>query len=481
MTVAKKTHWLRTTILVLLICGIAGTALAAFRFRQDSTRTYAAASLQFSFDGAADGLAPNGNAFNVSGLSSEAVLSEALEATGLSGTYTVEQLRDSLAVTASYPGDILEQLTQYDSLLDTSSEQQLRISQYHPTLFGVRLYSDFDAAISREQLEALLKAILEAYRADFARNYAVSLDWLDDRVYVMDQYDYSQQLAIIEEVVNQQARYAGELYQKEPTFRSGGKSFDDMSVRLSNLVDVDIARLNATISMNALSRDTERLLTQYRFSVRDLNRQLEAQTTLKEHLDRLMDGYEKNEIIYLSGADSVTKIDGNSSETYDALVTRRKAVADAITQINARLATIQQRLAELVRVGGSEVQAAAEEMTDLEIKTDAFEEMTRAEIAAAEAAVAQQKEVLELRIAALLAKKNAATDDFRAMLKAFTDDHINERTVRTFNYTYYTPKLLSGAFLVQVVKTAGPICALGFMLCMALLILSRRKEEKGIH
>ena len=38
-------------------------------------------------------------------------------------------------------------------------------------------------------------------------------------------------------------------------------------------------------------------------------------------------------------------------------------------------------------------------------------------------------------------------------------------------------RLLSGTFLKQAIKTAGPIVALGFMVCVALIIVSRRKES----
>ena len=54
-------------------------------------------------------------------------------------------------------------------------------------------------------------------------------------------------------------------------------------------------------------------------------------------MDRLIASYDKNDIIYLSSTDSLTKIDGNSSETYDELVSQRKEVSDGITQIITRI------------------------------------------------------------------------------------------------------------------------------------------------
>ena len=50
----KKTHWLRNTLIVLIICGLIGTVLAAILFNGENNRTYATASIQFSFEGAAE-------------------------------------------------------------------------------------------------------------------------------------------------------------------------------------------------------------------------------------------------------------------------------------------------------------------------------------------------------------------------------------------------------------------------------------------
>ena len=56
----KKTHWLRNTLIVLIICGLAGTILAAILFNGENNRTYAVSSIQFAFEGSAEGKAPNG-------------------------------------------------------------------------------------------------------------------------------------------------------------------------------------------------------------------------------------------------------------------------------------------------------------------------------------------------------------------------------------------------------------------------------------
>ncbi len=491
MSAAKKTHWLRNTIIVLLVCGIAGTLLAAVQFTRHPKRTSAVASLQFSFDGAAEGVAPNGHVFNVEDLTSDEVLEAALSAAGLSGTYTADQLRGNLAVTGSYPEDLVEQVMSYESLMSFAANRELTVNEYHPTLFTVALYGDFDKAISQTKLEELLQGVMDSFCARLTQTTSVSLDWGEDAIYALDKYDYPQQLEVIQETMTQQARYAEEMYGKEPTFARDGKGFNDIYVRFNSLIESDIQRLNASITMNALTRNTARLLTQYQFEIRDLNNQLTKQTEQLERLDALIASYEKNEIIYLSTTDSLTKIDGNSSETYDALVTARKDVSDKITKINSKITTYQLKLADLMKDSAeqtataqtsaeSDAQPAATETMEVEQIQELTEEEIAAAAAAAEEAAKQQTATLEKGIESLVARCNAVTDDFKALLDAYNAQEINPQTVRVFNRKYLAPKLISGSFARKVIMTAGPLCAVGFMVCMVLLIASRRKEERRV-
>ena len=78
----KKTHWLRNTLIVLIACGVASMILAAVLFISDSGRTSASTTIQFSFDGAAEGKGPDGYAFDLSGFTSDEVLDTALSSCG---------------------------------------------------------------------------------------------------------------------------------------------------------------------------------------------------------------------------------------------------------------------------------------------------------------------------------------------------------------------------------------------------------------
>ena len=480
----KKTHWLRTTILVLVACGIVGLILSAVLFFRDPGPTYASATLVLTFDGAAAGIAPNGVPFDLRELNCDEVLSEGLKAAALEGTYTPEQIRPSLTVRGVYPDAMAEQVMHYESLLNFTTSRELTVGDYHPTTFGITLTNDFDKSISRDQLTALLKGITEAYRSYFSRVYAYGLD-TDSTIFKLEDYDYPQQLQIIEGRPSSISDYAQELYEKDSAFRFRGDGFNDICVRLNNLIDSSITRLSADLTINALTRDTERMLTQYQYQILDLSIQREKQNQELSKLDKLIVSYEKNEIIYLSTSDSLTKIDGNSSETYDALVDRRKEVADGITELGSQITNYTLMINDLLSSTAALRPDELEEELPPETTEGAEENETAGmpeklspeEIAAVEQRLNSQRAVLEENIQTLVSDGDTVISEFRAMLESFNAQQLNNLTVSISGLTYKAPKILSSAFIKLAIKTAGPIVALGFMVCMVLIVISRKREE----
>ncbi len=460
----KKTHWLRNTLIVLVICGLAGTVLAAIQFNGENNRTCAAASIQFAFEGSAEGKAPNGYPFDLSGFTTDEVLDAALEASGLTGTYTAEQLRENLTVTAVYPEKIAEQMTKYVSLLDTEADNTAAVTDYHPTQYSVTLYNDFDKGISSGKLSELLGNILTAYRAYFAKTYAASLDRANP-ITDLPEYDYAQQMEAISESVSQQIRYAEEMKELAKDFRLNGKGFGDIVTRYQSLQG-DISRLNATITLNAVSKDRTRLQKRYEMEIRELQIRLDS---LKEELKQAeaqVNSYDKDGIIYVSANGTLSRVGSDTTQTYDKLVEIRKKVSDKIAETEAKIALYQARLDDMTGAA-----AKAENAGEAE-DASAVEQLDRKELEALQKTV-------EEKISALTEKKDVIASDFAAMLDAYSAQQINERTVSATAVKYTAPSLFSGGFVKKALKTAGPFCAVGFMVCLVLLIRSRRKEEKA--
>ena len=465
MTTVKKTHWFRNTLIVLIICGLIGTVLAAVLFFGESNQTFATAAIQFSFDGAAKGMAPNGYAFDVSGITSDEVLEKGLEASGLTGSYTVEDIRASMNVTGVYPERIAEQMTKYVSLLDTEADMQAVLSDYHATRYSVTLYNNFDQNIGSGKLMELLQNILTIYRSYFAKTYSASLETTDP-ITDLQEYDYAQQLEAIRTGVNQDSRFALEIQELAPDFQLNRKSFGDIVVRYQNL-GKDIDRLEATITLNAVSKDRTRLQKRYEMEIRTQGFQLESLTEELKQIEEQVNAFEKDGIIYVSANGALSRVGSESSDTYDKLVEKRKNVSDHIAEINATIALYQARLDDMTGAAAKAAEAAgeAEDVT-------AVEELTAAEKAALKAEVGKKINTLQI-------KRDSVRRDFAAMLDAYAAQEINEKTVSVSGLKFKSPSILSGAFIVKAIRTAGPICAVGFMVCMVLLIISRRKEGKS--
>ncbi len=487
----KRSLW-KLTICVLVICGIVGTVISGILFKKNPAKTSAYASMEFSFEGAASGIAPNGYAFDLSKVTSDEVLEAALKDAGMTDKYTVAQIREQMEVQGVYPEDIVEQMTSYESVLDFSANRTVMASTFHPTLYSIVLYNNFDKSISKDDLQKLLGCILSAYKDYFTRTYAAGSNDIEMQATLKD-YDYPQQLTILTHQIEESVTYAEEMYEKKPGLMIGGKGFNSIAVELTNLIDTDISKLSANITINALTKNPDRLIIQYNYEIRSLNNQLDKKNAQLERMDALIKSYDKNEIIYLSTTDSLTKIDGNSSETYDKLVTARKEVADEITTLKSNIATYQLRLKNLT--GEPEEEQPKEEdkkdtpATDVTegsgegdeettVPQQSQEEIDALAKAAAEAKAAQTA-ALEADIDVLLAKRESIMKDFQALIKLYNDQQINDLTVNVSDVKYSTPKLLSGAFIKQTLKVAGPIVLAGFIVCAVLFIIRNRKEEKA--
>ena len=482
---SKKRSWIRIFAIALIAAFVAGTALSAVLYKVNPTRTYARATVQMTFDGAADGIAPNGSTFSIGEMASDRVLSAALESAGLDGQISVSDLRGSLYIQGSYPSDMLNQVMSYESLMDFTVNREVTVSDYHPTQFTANLYDDF--GLSKAQLTGLLDAVMKAYADDFAASYALTVSApVYSGVLYPDQIDYAQRISVLESNVDQMASYAQSMAERDPSLTADGiGGFSDIVVRLNDLKENDLETLRARVSADALSMDVSRLLSQYRYQVQISTNQLDAQKRRLDRLDKLIASYDKNEVIYLSTTDSLTKIDGNSSQTYDLLIDLRKQTAEGITQIQARIDDYNSRIDVIMGNDEPDADTSANDPGLLASLLGGGEDAQTDEPADLQEAAAEAQELLrekteafEAGFSAAVAKRDGIIADFAALLKAFNEQEINDTTFSVTKAKYYAPRFLSSAFALKVVKTAGPICALTLIACLAALVLSRRREEK---
>ncbi|MBR3429185.1 MAG: hypothetical protein IKG87_03705 [Clostridia bacterium] len=463
----KKTHWLKTTLLTLVACGIAGLILAVILFNANPERTGASSSIEFSFKGAAEGVAPNGLRYDLGGFTSDEVLNAALQSAGMEGKYTAAQLKENLIVSGVYPKNIVEQMTRYESILQGDAGR-VAAADYHATLYNVTLYNDFDKSISKADLEKLLGSIMTEFRARFEKTYSVFLA-KDSLIDNLSDYDYAQQLELLEGSIVRYENFAAQMAREHAEFLQDGEGFVDIAARYTDLRVSDLERLSGIVTMNALSKDQERIVAQYENQIKVLTIRLTEMTQEAKDTENLINQYSKDDIIYVSTAEALQQISGASAQTYDELVRRRVDIEENIAATNKELAEIQLKLKDIQgeKAAATENGEEAENTNETAQTAMVSEEDRQARVA-----------VVEKGISNAVNKLNAVTEDFTAFLKAYSEQEMNDRTVAVTAVKYNAPKLLSGSFIKMALKTAGPICAVGFMICLIGIIISRRKEEK---
>ena len=468
----KRTHWLRNTVITLAVCALAGIILAVILFNANPERTSASSSIQFSFNGAAEGLAPNGYRFDLSGFTSEEVLSAALADAGLADRYTADQIRDNLLITGAYPENIIEQMTGYESLL-TGDAGRISVKDYHATYYTVTLYNDFDRNISRANLEKLLENVMAEFRTYFEKTYMFFLG-ADNLLESLSEYDYPQQMEVLESAVSRHETFAGQMAEEHPEFLVNGEGFADIAVQYRILRTSDLERLSGIVTMNALSQDQDRITDQYENRIKVLEIRLKELNQRAKDMDSLISRYNKDDIIYVSTAGTLQQVGGNSTETYDSLVQSYHAVEASISSLNKELIQVQQKLADIQGEDAAQTEKTAETAATSETDEAAAEQIA---VVSEEEREAHRK-VVEDNISATKAKLDAITERFAAVLKAFFEKEMDDSTLAVSEVQYDSPKLLSGEFAKKVIEVAGPICAVGFIACLVGIIISRKKEEK---
>ena len=531
------TLWRR--VICLLCCALViGIIVSFVTFFKSRSEDRVAVTLQMSFDGAADGIAPNGYRFDVAELLSDEVLTGALKASSLDGKCTADEIRKCITVAGRYPQDIVDQTMSYDSLLDFTANRQLTIDKFHPTQFTITLTNSADNRLTKAQMQSLLENIIAEYKTYFAEGSVMGRTD-ESKTFDLANYDYAQQLEIIERRIRIMENYATEMYENEPSFRSSDGGFNDIVVRLDNLITNDISRISAKLTLNALTKDPERLLSQYRYELKNLNNQLNAQSKVLGLVDKIVEAYEKAEILYISTQDALTKIDGNSSITYDKLVEIRKDIADSNTKLNSRKEDILLKLQDLL--GGvdsnvvvnsnseflnrEEPQETGENdddstdastdgegntddtgetanngtsdngsgnngsdngksddgsgngTTDIDITSWTDEQIVAALQKAAENS-AGQRESLEKEISLLVARCDEVMKDFNKMLQDWNAEKVNDLTMEVGKYSYSRQGVISSAFIRNGIKRTGPFMALAMIISLIMIISANAKEDK---
>ena len=444
----KRFPRLLAYLIAVIIAGLIGLAIAGNKyFKTERTERSAVMLLEFLYDGAARHKTPDGGNFSIDEIRNEEILNAALAACGMSDRYSAEQIAPAIQVRGSYPRDILRKIKSYHSLFDFTESRGITVKEYFPTAYSLKLFDSFDTGISDSELSSLCEAIAVVYRDYFVDAYVYTVAdakrEIDDDI---GSYDFSQQVQVYENILLTLEGFAKEMYSVDTAYTYQGSSFNDIYQKLNLLRTSNLNNVSAVITMNAVTTSASRLKSQYQYEIQLLQNELEAAQTNLAEFDALIDSYETDDVMYIGTGDSVMRIDSNSAATYEELQGRKKELTDRIAEINYEINHYSEMLNDLetaVSTGGNAAKKDVEsKLADIAEKIDVYSEEMQAMVA-----------------------------DYNGTLISTDDISIRKQKLQK-------PELISGGFIAEAIKCAGPLCIVVMIVCCVLSIADERKKYR---
>ena len=530
----KNNNHLLAFIICFVAAGLLGVIIGTIKyFGTERSATNVSATVTLSYDGISEGLAPNGERFDINSFYSEDLMGQALTQCGMDSRYEAAEVLGALTIRGSYSKDIVDKILSYESLLDFTANKEMSVSTVYPTSFGFTLSDSFDTDISEEDLTAILNALLKVYDEYFADTYLYAFDTKGmSGITALTDYDFEQQLQLLTYDLQLVSSYAQQMYEKAPAFRYNGIGFNDIYVQNNALESNLISRIEALTTMNAYSKVPGRMYIQYVYQLNSLTNELTERESNLASLDDLIAAYDKYEIIYVAAGNGLTKLDGNSSETYDLLVDMRVELADEITQLKSDISSYEQRLNDLRASLGYDAENleiisiledigqqlaenagqtnGAEDGSELSDSTSGTATGSGSTTGTASGSTASGSTadssvtttityrkwtlvngwesievddaaiaLIEEQIDELIASRVQVNEQFKALLAAYNETFLSGVSFAGATVRYNAPRLISGGYIVTLIKCCGPFCLLVVIAWTGLCFVQsmRRREE----
>lgn len=405
--------------------------------------SYSSAAIQLNYDGASDGLDPNGRKFDAVSFLSDDVIASALQKSELTGEkYQVENVKQYIAIENVVPKNIVKEIDSYESILSGRGTSTITSSDYHPVRYRFVVYQDL--GVSKSKLNTLAKYLVDEYRDKFYLTFLNRLDNEElDELLEFDNYDYRYQTELLSRKINLVKNYSNELYTRHDDFDADGVSFKDLVVNANQILE-NIETIDNIINLRSISKNPQTIKDYYNYRIEILSKEKDRYTTDLNNVSAQLSGYEKDKTSYVGNGETIVEISNNSAETYDALMAKQ-------LELNNKVATVNEEITRL---------------TDLRDRVDT---VTQSEI-----------DNVVARINSVKSKYEQLQNDFQDLTLKYNQKYLNASAVTKTKVSYNSNSLFSSTFIVRTIKIAAPIM-IATMLGIAIYYLVRviRKEKEA--
>jgi len=236
----------KTIIWLIVISTVAAMALTAYSSIASSHINYMILTL--NYEGAKQGLNPDGSRFNINEIKSDEVLKEAIDMLG-DKDLSVDGVKQRISIDSKMPLSAIEKTS---GAIASGSNYS-----YNPSEFDI--YYSQKKKLGKNNTVDFIHSLSKAYGEHFYNKYSEKNNILEfDGSTDYSGYDYYEITHMLTDKINSMVSYLADHQEESTTFRSTttGYTFENLTNILLNIRDYDLKKLEAYIIQNKISKDS---------------------------------------------------------------------------------------------------------------------------------------------------------------------------------------------------------------------------------
>ncbi len=432
----KKTICFSCIILcIALIAGAAASFITFFTGNQSLTTV--STSVELIFDGASDGKDPNGTSYRFDRIVSAERLGYALEKAAVSTDCDISDIIPCITVSESYLSENFPKSTEFSTLLDNDAYVTIINYGFIATKYGFSINNSFDRSLGADELKSILSELIAKIRDDFCRDYSHKFNGeiLDD-YFDFSTYDYTQKVDILTDSVNQIEAVATYMNELVPEFSVNNVSFGEIVEQSNSLKSIFVNQLGINVNVNSICVSKSELISNYEYYIKSIDLSIEKYTKELAYISSVLASYERDDTLYISSGNSLTKIESNSGETYEALVSKKIELNFEIAEYNTRKNNYLQKIENLKN-------KSEENITAKDIDEDI--------------------EDIKERLSKLY-------EGLNSMLSAYNEQYVTNNSIVQSEFSVSRGLVFSVGFIVNAIKCTGPFMVIAIVIVLALFM-----------
>lgn len=255
--------------------------------------------LSLNYEGAKQGLNPDGSRFNINEIKSDEVLKQAINLMG-DDSLSVNAVKDRITIDSKMPLSAIEKTAAAIASGSTYS--------YNPSEFDI--YYSQKKKFGKNNTVDFINSLSKAYSEYFFNKYSEKNNVLEfDSTETFEEYDYYEIKQVLTDKVNSMVSYLGRHQAENPTFRSTntGYTFENLVNMLLNLRDHNLEKLEAYIVQNQISRDKAGFIRKQQYLADKEMLNYSSNIQASEIIRDALETYDP----YVTGIAFIPSVDGN--------------------------------------------------------------------------------------------------------------------------------------------------------------------------